>query len=69
MAQIVILGFSSSGISGRNVDSMVKEALELSGQPYEFVRLSDMIYSPCKACVQLCAKDNLCKLEDDHMIR
>ncbi len=61
----MILGFSSSGISGGNVDRMVKHILELSKQPYEFVRLSDMIYSPCKACVQLCAKDNLCKLEDD----
>ena len=61
----MILAFSSSGISGGNVDRMVKHLLELSKQPYEFVRLSDMIYGPCKACVQLCAKDNLCKLEDD----
>ncbi len=62
---MTVLGFSSSGIKGGNVDRMVKQVLELSGQPYEFVRLSGLSYSPCKACVYLCAKDNLCKLEDD----
>lgn len=62
---MTVFGFSSSGIKNGNVDRMVKQVLESSGQPYEFVRLSDLTYSPCKACVHLCAKDNLCKLKDD----
>lgn len=62
---MTLLGFSSSGIRDGNVDRMVKHILELSGQPYEFIRLSELFYSPCKACVHLCAKDNLCRLEDD----
>lgn len=62
---MTLLGFSSSGIKNGNVDRMVKQVLETSGQPYEFIRLSELSYSPCKACVSLCAKDNFCKLEDD----
>ncbi|MBW1992876.1 MAG: flavodoxin family protein [Deltaproteobacteria bacterium] len=34
----------------------------ISSSPVEYGNLS---FSPCRACAHLCAKDNLCKLEDD----
>ena len=61
-----VVGFSA-GCVGRegNVDRMVKAILEKSGSEYEFVKLTDLTYSGCKGCVQLCAKPRVCKLEDD----
>jgi hypothetical protein len=61
-----ILGFSAGG-TGRegNVDSMVRAILEKSGGETEFVKLSDLSYSACKGCVQLCARPQVCVLEDD----
>lgn len=61
-----VVGFSA-GCVGRegNVDRMVKAILEKSGGEYEFVKLTDLTYSGCKGCVQLCAKPLVCKLEDD----
>lgn len=62
---MTILGFSSSPIHGGNVDRLVQTLLERSGNDSEFVNLTSLSYTPCKACVDLCANDNLCKLEDD----
>jgi multimeric flavodoxin WrbA len=61
-----VVGFSA-GCVGRegNVDRMVKAILEKSGCEHEFVKLTDLTYSGCKGCVQLCAKPLVCKLEDD----
>ena len=61
-----IIGFSS-GVIGResNVDRMVKAVLERTGANTEFVKLTDLSYSGCKGCVELCAKPQVCRLEDD----
>jgi multimeric flavodoxin WrbA len=61
-----VIGFST-GSTGRegNVDRMVKAILDKSGHEVEFVKLSDLNYSGCKGCVQLCAKPQVCRMEDD----
>ncbi len=61
-----VIGFSS-GTTGRlgNVDRMVKEIIEKSGHEYEFIKLTDLVYSGCKGCSWLCAKPQICMLEDD----
>ncbi len=62
---MTVLGFSSSANIGGNVDRMVQAILIKSGETYEFYNLTQLSYGPCRACVRLCAGDNLCKLEDD----
>ena len=61
-----VIGFSAGG-AGRegNVDRMVKAVLEKSGHEVEFVKLTDLNFSGCKGCVQLCARPQVCKLEDE----
>jgi multimeric flavodoxin WrbA len=60
------IGFSAGSVGREgNIDRMVKAILEKSGHEIEFVKLADMNYSGCKGCVQLCAKPQVCKLEDD----
>lgn len=61
-----IVGFSA-GVVGResNVDRMVNAILERTGCEYEFVKLTDLTYSGCKGCVELCGKPRVCRLEDD----
>ena len=61
-----ILGFSA-GSTGRegNVDRMVKAVLDKSGHESEFVKLTDLSFSGCKGCVQLCAGPQVCKLQDE----
>ncbi len=61
-----VIGFSAGSVGREgNIDRMVKAMLEKSGHEVEFVKLSDLTYSGCKGCVQLCAKPQVCKLEDD----
>ena len=61
-----ILGFSSGGIGHEgNVDRIVKAIIEKSDSESEFVKLTELNYSGCKGCVQLCAKPQLCRLDDD----
>ena len=64
--QMKVIGFSA-GAAGRegNIDRMVKAILEKSGHEVEFVKLTDLNYSGCKGCVQLCARPQVCMLEDD----
>ncbi len=62
---MTILGFSSSPVIGGNVDRMVKVILGKSGKSTEFFNLSELSFSPCRACAHLCAGDNLCKLDDE----
>ena len=60
-----VIGFSAGSVGREgNVDRMVKAILEKSGHDTEFVKLTDLTYSGCKGCVQLCAKPQVCKLED-----
>jgi len=62
---MTVIGISSSPIRGGNVDRMVQYILEHSGKPTQFVNLTELSYSPCRACAHLCAKDNICRLDDD----
>ena len=61
-----IIGFSA-GVIGRdsNTDRMVKAIMKKTGYELEFVKLTDLNYSACKGCVWLCAKPEVCTLEDD----
>ena len=61
-----VIGFSS-GTIGRmgNVDRMVREIMVKSGHEYEFVKLTDLVYSGCKGCSWLCANPQMCMLKDD----
>jgi len=44
---------------------MVKAILDKTQAETEFVKLTDLSYSGCKACVHLCADPQVCVLEDD----
>ena len=61
-----VLGFSAGSV-GRdgNVDRMVKAILDKSGHDVEFIKLTDLTFSGCKGCVQLCARPQVCKLADE----
>lgn len=61
-----VIGFSS-GTVGRlgNVDRMVLAVLEKSGHKHEFAKLTDLVFSGCKGCSWLCARPQVCQLEDD----
>jgi len=61
-----VIGFSAGSVGREgNIDRMVKAILEKSGHEFEFVKLTDLSFSGCKGCVQLCARPQVCKLEDD----
>jgi multimeric flavodoxin WrbA len=61
-----IIGFSAGSVGREgNVDRMVKAILEKSGHDAEFIKLTDLTFSGCKGCVQLCARPQVCKLDDD----
>ena len=61
-----VIGFSAGSVGREgNIDRMVKAILDKSGHEVEFVKLADLNYSGCKGCVQLCARPQVCKLEDD----
>ena len=61
-----VIGFSAGSVGREgNTDRMVKAILEKSGHDFEFVKLTDLNFSGCKGCVQLCARPQVCKLEDD----
>ncbi len=61
-----VIGFSAGSVEREgNVDRMVKAILQKSGHEVEFVKLTDLNFSGCKGCVQLCAKPRVCKLEDE----
>ena len=61
-----VIGFSSGVVEhDSNVDRMVKAIMAESGCESEFVKLNDLNFSACKGCVSLCAKPQVCMLEDD----
>jgi multimeric flavodoxin WrbA len=61
-----IIGFSagSTGKTG-NVDRMIQAVMSQSGWESEFVKLTDLNFTGCKGCVELCAKPQVCRAEDD----
>ena len=61
-----VLGFSSGGAGHLgNTDRMVQTILDKSGCDSEFVKLTDMTFSGCKGCVDLCAIPQVCRLDDE----
>ena len=61
-----VIGFSAGSVGREgNVDRMVKAILDRSGQEVEFVKLTDLNFSGCKGCVQLCARPQVCMLTDE----
>jgi NAD(P)H-dependent FMN reductase len=61
-----VIGFSAGSVGREgNVDRMVKAILHRSGHDAEFVKLTNLNFSGCKGCVQLCARPQVCKLADD----
>ena len=61
-----VVGFSAGSVRREgNVDRMVKAILDRSGHEVEFVKLTDLNFSGCKGCVQLCARPQVCMLGDD----
>jgi len=44
---------------------MVQSLLKDSGKDAEFVNLTQLSFSGCRACVHRCASDNFCRIEDD----
>ena len=61
-----VIGFSAGSVGREgNVDRMVKAILDKSGHDVEFVKLTELNFSGCKGCVQLCARPQVCRLADD----
>lgn len=62
-----ILGISGSPILGSNTDRAVRFILESTGLPAEFIKLSDLSFEPCRACLG-CVKTNECVVKDDAQV-
>ena len=62
---MTFVAFSGSPIEDGNTDRIMKALLEQSGKDHVFANLSTIRYDPCRACAHLCARTNLCPLEDD----
>ena len=45
-------------------EELIKYVLEKTGEPHEFISLSEKDIQPCRGCVR-CAGDNRCVIEDD----
>ena len=61
-----IIGFSSGGAGHLgNTDRMVQAILDKSSCDSEFVKLTDLTFSGCKGCVDLCAVPQVCRLDDE----
>ncbi|MBI2851539.1 MAG: flavodoxin family protein [Chloroflexi bacterium] len=61
-----VIGFSSGGTGhSGNTDRLVQTILERSGAESEFVKLTDLTFSGCKGCVDLCARPQVCSMEDE----
>lgn len=59
-----ILGISGSPIKNSNTDRAVREILQHSGLESEFIKLSDLNFEPCRACLG-CVQTNECVVKDD----
>ena len=61
---VQVLGISGSPISDSNTDRAVKRILEDTGLGTQFVKLSDLEFAPCRACLG-CVNSNQCVVADD----
>jgi multimeric flavodoxin WrbA len=64
LMSIQVLGISGSPIHDSNTDRAVKRILEETGLRTEFVKLSELEFSPCRACLG-CINSNQCVVDDD----
>jgi len=62
-----VLGVSGSPIENSNTDRIVKTILEATGLDTEFIKLTDYVYVPCKACLG-CRNTNECEVRDDGVV-
>lgn len=64
------IGFRAGSVGREgSIDRMVRAILEKRGRGVEFVKLTDLNDCGCKGCVSLCAKPQVCKLEEGVMPR
>ena len=61
---MAIVGISGSPFPGGNTDRLVQAVLEQTGREHLFVNLTSLDFVPCRGCAELCAKTNICPLED-----
>jgi multimeric flavodoxin WrbA len=61
---IDVLGISGSPIRNSNTDRAVRYVLQQTGLTSEFVKLSELEFSPCRACLG-CVNLNECVVDDD----
>jgi hypothetical protein len=61
-----VIGFSS-GATGKegNVDRMVQAVMDATGWDTQFVKLTDLRFTGCRGCVNLCAQPQVCMADDD----
>ncbi|NLY01477.1 MAG: flavodoxin family protein [Rhodopirellula sp.] len=59
-----VLGISGSPIPGSNTDRAVQAVLKHTGLETQFIKLSDLEISPCRACLG-CKQSNQCVVQDD----
>lgn len=61
-----VIGFSS-GATGKvgNVDRMVQAVMDATGWETQFVKLTDLRFTGCRGCVELCAPLQVCRADDD----
>ncbi|MHC4202216.1 MAG: flavodoxin family protein, partial [Planctomycetota bacterium] len=64
-SNMAIVGVSGSPTEGGNTDRLVQALLEQSGREHSFVNLSTLNFLPCRGCAHLCARSNICPVEDD----
>jgi multimeric flavodoxin WrbA len=60
-----IVGISGSPIVNGNTDRLVRAMLERSGGDTNFVNLSELNFSACRACAHNCATTAMCGVKDD----
>ena len=61
---VQVLGISGSPIRDSNTDRAVKRILEDTGLRTQFVKLSQLEFEPCRACLG-CINSNQCVVADD----
>jgi len=61
---VQVLGISGSPIRESNTDRAVKRILKQTGLRTQFIKLSDLEFSPCRACLG-CVNSNRCVVADD----
>lgn len=59
-----VLGISGSPIPSSNTDRAIMAVLQHTGLSHEFIKLSDLTFEPCRACLG-CTESNECVVQDD----